>query len=158
MSAFSVNIILMFFWVILTADFTAINFLIGFIAGWVVLWLIQILYGRTNYFVKQYDIIVLFILFNYQLFASSLQVVWDVLTPEDKSKPGILAIPLDVKTDTQILILSSFISLTPGTLTLDISEDQKTLYVHCMFLTDPQEMIKAIKDGIESRIIRLTEE
>ncbi len=58
---------------------------------------------------------------------SSIPVVRDVLTPGQSSQPALIAVPITVTTDLQITLLANFISLTPGTLSLDVSEDRSTL-------------------------------
>ena len=55
--------------------------------------------------------------------------------------PAIIIMPLDVKTDAGILLVANLISLTPGTLSLDVSEDRKNLKIHAMFADDPEELI-----------------
>jgi multicomponent Na+:H+ antiporter subunit E len=67
-------------------------------------------------------------------------------------RPGILAIPLELESDVQIMVLASLITLTPGTLCLDISEDRRTIYVHVMYLHDPDRVRQTIKDGFEKRV------
>jgi len=157
MKLLTLNLQLMLFWLLLTTQFNLLNLLTGFGLGWLVLFLIQPLYGKTTYFRKPYDILCLISIFIYELFTASLEVLWDIVTPEDKSQPGILAIPLDVHTETQILLLSSFLSLTPGSLTIDLSQDRKTLYIHHMFIGDEGKMIQMIKNGIERRVLKVTE-
>ena len=82
----------------------------------------------------------------------SLRVVWDVITPRHLSSPGIIAVPLDVESDEEILLVSNLVSLTPGSLSLDVSDDRKTLYVHAMFVDDPVQARREIKRGIERRV------
>ncbi len=97
----------------------------------------------------------LFVFFPIELFKSSIQVALIVLFPKDSIKPGIVAIPLKLKTDWGISILANTITLTPGTLTLDVSPDKKTLYVHCIALYDPKEFIRSIQQDFEKKILRL---
>jgi multicomponent Na+:H+ antiporter subunit E len=68
-----------------------------------------------------------------------------VLTPEHKSSPELLELPLEVETDGGILLLTNLISLTPGTLSLDISPDRRRLIVHAMFAEDPGQVIAGLK-------------
>ena len=56
-------------------------------------------------------------------------------------KPGIVKIPLDLETDVEITLLASLITLTPGTLSLDVSKDKKVLYVHSMYVYDKADFI-----------------
>ncbi len=69
---------------------------------------------------------------------SNLRVAHDVLTPTHYMQPGFLAIPLDDLSERQILVLANLITMTPGTLSMDISSDRNTLYLHAMYIDDPE--------------------
>ena len=84
---------------------------------------------------------------------SSLRVVWDVLTPRHLSRPAIVVVPLDARTDLEIAVLANLVSLTPGTLSLEVSDDRSALYVHGMFVDDPDAFRREIKDGAERRVL-----
>ena len=92
------------------------------------------------------------IYFLWELLASSFQVAWDVITPVHRSNPAIIAVPLDIEDPKEITVLANLISLTPGSLSLDVSPDRSTLYVHDMFVDDPDETRKRIKTGFERRV------
>ncbi len=64
-----------------------------------------------------------------------------------------MAVPLDARTDGQIAVLSNLISLTPGTLSLDVSPDRRTLYVHAMSVSSPDVLRREIKEGFERRVL-----
>jgi multicomponent Na+:H+ antiporter subunit E len=66
-----------------------------------------------------------------------------------------VAIPLEARTDFEILFLANLITLTPGTLSLDVSADRKVLYVHAMFLEDRDGFRKQMKDGMERRLLEV---
>jgi len=70
-------------------------------------------------------------------------------------EPGIIEYPLDAKSDLEITLLANVITLTPGTLSLDVSGDRKVLYVHGMYVHDKEEFIRGIKDGFEKRILKI---
>lgn len=76
----------------------------------------------------------------WELLLSNLKVAHDILTPRNRFRPGILAVPLPELTDRQLIVLASLVTMTPGTLSLDVSEGRDTLYVHCMYIDDPQRM------------------
>ncbi len=97
----------------------------------------------------------LFIFFPIELVKSNIQVAIAVLTPSKSLKPGIVAVPIDLKTDWGIVMLANSITLTPGTITLDVSKDKKVLYVHCLALENPGEFVLTIKDTFESKIRKL---
>lgn len=92
--------------------------------------------------------------FLYDLVKSSFKVAYDVLTPTFLGKPRFLAVPLDAETDAEILLTANLISLTPGSLSLDISDDRKTLLVHAMFGEGTaDEERQSLKDGMERRVM-----
>jgi multicomponent Na+:H+ antiporter subunit E len=68
-------------------------------------------------------------------------------------RPGVVAIPLDVKTDIQIALLANLVTLTPGSISLDISGDRSVLYLHVMYIEEPEAVRREIKEGFERRIL-----
>jgi multicomponent Na+:H+ antiporter subunit E len=78
------------------------------------------------------------------------------VTPGHISRPGIVGIPLSARSDLEILLVANLISLTPGTLSINLSEDRRILYVHVMFLDDPAHFRESIKDGLERRVLEVT--
>jgi multicomponent Na+:H+ antiporter subunit E len=92
-------------------------------------------------------------LFLYELVLSAVRVAAIVLRPKIELSPGIIACPLTVDRDFEITMLANLITLTPGTLSVDVSEDRKTLYVHCIDVPDPQATIDDIKNGFERKIL-----
>jgi multicomponent Na+:H+ antiporter subunit E len=109
----------------------------------------------TGYFRKFPQIIRFLFWFFGQMLLSNLQVAYDVVTPKHHSRPGTVAIPLDARTPLEITLLANLITLTPGTLSLDVSDDRKTLYIHAMFIDDPDDVRRDIKDGLERRLLEL---
>ncbi|WP_119166494.1 Na+/H+ antiporter subunit E [Algihabitans albus] len=153
MNLFVLNLLLAIGWCALFADFTLLNLAIGFAMGFAALWVANPLFGGTAYFGRVLRLISLGGYFLYELVVSSLQVVWDVITPVHKSQPGIIAVPLDVEDPAEIAVLANLISLTPGTLSLDVSDDKKFLYVHGMFVEDPDILRREIKAGMERKVM-----
>ncbi|MGF1449360.1 MAG: Na+/H+ antiporter subunit E [Opitutales bacterium] len=83
---------------------------------------------------------------------SNLRVAYDVLTPTMYMKPAFFAIELDELTDLQIANLANLITMTPGTLSVDVSEDRKRLYIHAMYAEPLDELKGDLKEGYEARI------
>lgn len=153
MNLFSMNLLLAVVWAALMADFTMDSLLVGYVLGYGALWLAQPLFGeRSPYFVRVWRVIRLTLFFLYELVVSSIRVAWDVITPQDLSRPAIIEMPLDVESDIEILLVTNLISLTPGTLSLDVTADRKTLIVHAMFAEDPEVLVQELKDGMERMV------
>ena len=153
MNLFQLNLLLAVGWCALFGTFDLGLLLQGFLLAFAVLSMSSPLYGRTAYFRRVLLMTRLGAYFLYELAASSVQVAWDVLTPTPRSRPAIVAVPLDLVDPAQITVLAILISLTPGSLSLDVSPDRKTLYVHQMFVNDPDEARRRIKAGFE-RLVR----
>ena len=149
------NILLTFVWVALTGSFGFLNFLFGFVLGFLILWVITKGDSNAKYFKIIPKIIAFVFFFFYELILANLQVAYDVITPKFYMKPGIVSVPLDAKTDIEITLLANLISLTPGTLSLDVSDDKKVLYVHAMYVSDKEKFIRSIKNGFERRLLEI---
>jgi multicomponent Na+:H+ antiporter subunit E len=130
-------------------------FWVGFVLGYGVLWVSSPLYPDTRYFTKLPKTLNLTVFFLKELAISSLRVSWDVITPRHINRPGIIGVPLTARTNLEIFLVANLVSLTPGTLSVDLSEDKKTLFVHVMFLEDIDKTRADIKNGLERRILEV---
>lgn len=150
---FLMNLLLSFIWVALTGSMYYTNFLFGFMIGFGILWIMNRNESDRRYFNKVPRIISFIFYFLYEMIKANVQVAYDVMTPKYFMRPGIVRYPMNAQTDMEINLLSMVISLTPGTLILDISEDRKTIYIHVMYLQDPEKFIKDTKTGLERRLL-----
>ena len=142
-------------WVALSASFDAGGFLIGFVFGYIVLFLLQRVTGRSSYFVKSVRLVSFVWFYVVEVVRSNVRVAIDVVTPGSRARPGVVAVPLDARTDVEITLLSNLITMTPGTLAVDVSDDRSVIYVHAMYLEDPDELRRQIKDDLERRVLEL---
>ena len=151
MSLFLLNLLLAVAWAALTGTFTLVGLAIGFVVGFLALWVVSPLFEQEKggYFMRVFRWIKLLVLFHYELIVSSVSVAWDVLTPRHRARPGIVAVPMKAKGEAEVLLVTNLISLTPGTLSLDVTEDCNTLFVHAMFADDPDKIRSDIENGME---------
>jgi multicomponent Na+:H+ antiporter subunit E len=98
----------------------------------------------------------LILLFIKELILSALRVAWLAVQPRIAIRPAIVAYPLTVTTDAQITLLANMITLTPGTLSVDVSDDRKWLYVHAIDTESKEALIGSIAAGFETRILQVT--
>lgn len=151
------NLLLSFLWVALTGSLSYSGFVFGFILGFFVLWIMN----RTSesedrrYFYRLPKIFSFVLYFLYQVFKANIQVAYDVITPRYFFRPGVVRYPMNADSDFEINVLSTLISLTPGTLILDVSEDRKALYIHVMYLNNPETFIRELKSGLERRLLEI---
>jgi len=90
-----------------------------------------------------------------ELLLANLRVAHDALTPTHHMRPAMLAIPLDARTDFEILLLVNLITMTPGSVSIDVSTDRRVLYLHAMYVQDPEDLRREIKNKLERRILEL---
>jgi multicomponent Na+:H+ antiporter subunit E len=153
-NAFVYNLVLAFCWAAITGDFSFGSLALGAVLGFFALWITQPLIGVEKfYFLRVWRVTRLALYFLWELLLSSVKVAWDVIRPRPRNNPKIIEVPLDVKTDLEILLLTNLISLTPGTLSVDVTPDRKTLIVHAMFADDPQAEVAALKSGMERMVL-----
>lgn len=152
---FLINILLAITWAAITGSFSEINLVFGFVLGTMGLYLIREQVGTVAYFSRFGKAIGLALVFISELILSAWRVALIVIRPKMDLEPGIIAYPLTVDRDFEITMLANLITLTPGTLSVDVSEDRKTLYVHCIDVPDPQATIDDIKNAFESKILEV---
>lgn len=153
MIAFGWNLLLALAWTALSGTFSFPNLLLGFVLGYLALRL-AIVDQRNfkRYFVKAPKMVGFGVFFLAELVKANWRVAYDVMTPQHLMRPGVLAVPLDAKSDGQIAILGNLISVTPGTLTLDVSSDRKVMYIHAMYIDDEENLRRSIKE-LERRVL-----
>lgn len=101
------------------------------------------------------DLVELIGIYLYELFISSFTVARAAFSPRPRIRSSIIAVPIELKTDMGIAVLSSLVSLTPGNCVLHVSDDRRLLYVHALDAMAPEEIIDSIKTVFERRIARI---
>jgi multicomponent Na+:H+ antiporter subunit E len=152
---FLMNLLLTLVWMALTGKFFFLNFLFGFVLSFFILKIMSERSDYTSYFNRIPKIIAFVFFFMYELLKANIEVAYDVITPSFYMAPGIVKIPLDAKSSLEITLLANLITLTPGTLSLDVSDDKKVLYVHVMYLRNKEQFITNIKTGFEKRLLEI---
>ena len=152
---FVINVFLAFLWAILMQSLNIVDFLIGFVIGFAIMSLVDPQYSTRG---VRIPMLLLYVLWD--VFVSSLVVAGYILHPNPNMRQGIIAVPLDVTAPVEIAALASIITLTPGTMTVDLGKDmttgQQVLFVHALNVHEPEELVKKIKDGFERKILQIT--
>lgn len=157
MGKLSLNITLAVVWMFLSGSFGIFALIEGLAVGFGVIFLLERVIGASNYTKKLFKGLNLLFFFLWELIVSNYNVAKELLTPHFLSEPAIVAVPLSLKGDFEITLLANLITLTPGTLSIDVSPDRKFLYVHLMYGGDPDKAIADIKSGFERRIMEVFE-
>lgn len=151
------SILLALVWAALQGEISLGNLVVGYVVGYAILALLarggvmpSTLASRTARALE------LAAFFARELVVANFRVAADVVRGT-RIEPAVVAIPLDITTDGEILLLSMLINITPGSVTIDLSDDRRSLYVHVMHMTSPDATRREIKDGFERRVKRLFE-
>ena len=144
-------------WGALTGTATLPNLLLGAALGATAVYLLSGRRERPAGFARLRRAGSLAWLFLYELMLSAIRVAAVVIRPDMMSRisPAIVAFPLTARSDLEITLLANLITLTPGTLSIDVSADRKLLYVHVLDCRDKGELVRSIAGGFERKVIEV---
>jgi multicomponent Na+:H+ antiporter subunit E len=146
------NLLLAVIWAFATGAVTPVSLTVGFLVGMAVLHVMGRALGDRRYVVRLVRGGALLAIFVWELLVSSVRVATDVVRPRLTMEPAVIEVPLDLTRDAEITLFANLISLTPGTLTIDVANDRSCLYVHAMYGTDPEGLAEDLKRTFERRI------
>ncbi len=142
-------------WMALTGDWSVPAAIFSLALGWLLMRFARPLGGEGFLRVRLTRLPGFALFFLKELLVANLKVAATVIAPAGRLRPAIVAVPLAVDRDAEIALLANLITLTPGTLSLDVSPDRRTLYVHAMATGGPDELRQEIKQGFERRILEV---
>ncbi|MCX8001121.1 MAG: Na+/H+ antiporter subunit E [Anoxybacillus mongoliensis] len=150
------NVCLAFVWMFLTVSFDGASFIIGYMIGLLIIFMLRRFFHSRFYLVPVFVMIKLLFIFFKELILSNIAVAKVVMKRRLTIQPAIFALPTELKKEWEITVLAMLITLTPGTLVLDVSDDGNTLYIHALNSPDVHEAIKSIKQSFEKTIMEVS--
>jgi len=147
------NLLLALVWGAMTGDFSVANLGVGLVFGFIALFASQRVLGQPAYASRVMKVLSFIVFYLRELALSNVRVAIDVVTPRHRARPGVVAVRLEAQTDAEITLLANLLSMTPGTLTLDVSDDRRVLYVHAINVSDPDAFRRHLKDDFERRVL-----
>lgn len=164
----SLNLILAVAWMVLNNSYTLADLVVGLLFSFLVLRVSWRIFSDEPFSFRRYfrpstprplrQLLLWLRFFGFgfvEIVKSSVAVARAVLAPQLSIRPGIVAIPLDLKSDEGITTLANLITLTPGTVSLDVSSDRKTLYIHAFEVGDAEALRRDTKAVFERRVQEL---
>ncbi len=147
------TIVLAVVWCFLSGAVTLANFLMGLLVGTLTLVLFRPFFPWSPSPLRLFRKIPAFLRylvhFLYELAKANLQVVYLALHPKMPIRPGIIAFATRHRSPLGTTLLANSITLTPGTLTMDVAPDGRTLYIHTLDIAHPEEVREGIRRGLE---------
>lgn len=141
---FLLNLALATVFVALTGSVTFFDFVVGFIIGLGIVSLLSNASGDGGYVGRIWGLMKFFMYFMYILVKANLEVAWEIITPGFGMEPRILSYSVAGLTDVEVTTLANAITLTPGTLSADLSDDGDTLFIHAMYARDRDQALAAV--------------
>ncbi len=150
------NLLIAFLWMLLNTNSSGSSFVVGYVLGIAILLILRKSWTRPFYLKRLWAMLKLLLIFIRELVISNFVVIGHIIRPKLAIRPGIFAYETALTSAWEVTLLSCLICLTPGTLTLDVSGDGKTLYIHAIDIADAEELAAQIRGTFEQAIMEVT--
>lgn len=94
----------------------------------------------------------LFVFYLWEVLKSNLNIAYEILTPTHHMKPAIISVDVSKLTERQLLVAANMISMTPGTLSLNVTDDQHFLQIHSMYVEDPKAAATELQEKYFTKV------
>lgn len=150
------NFMIAFLWMFLNNDWMASGFIVGYLLGIAILFGLRRFFNERLYLGKGWALIKLAVLLLRELVVSSYVVVKAVLRPKLDIRPAILMYTTELKSDWEVAVLITLLCLIPGSVVLEVSKDNRTLYIHAMDIRDAEQFKDNIRNTYERAILEVS--
>lgn len=152
MNLFLLNLLLAVLWMFLWSEFDLFALTTGFAVGYLLIGLYSRALEQENYGTRGLKLLSFSFYFMRLLVKANFRVAGEVLTPGHHMQPRIIRCSVQGLTPMQITALANAVSLTPGSVSVDLNDDNTVLYVHCMYAKDEKKAIAEI-DELRRRLM-----
>ncbi len=147
------TLLLVVVWALLQGTLSPGMLVFGLILGIIIPWATAVWWPGTPRGFRLGRMIVYIVIVLWDIMVANVQVAWIVLTkPNAKLRPAWVIVPLDLRQPEAITILAGTITLTPGTVSADLSDEGHSLLVHALHTDGPDAVRDEIKHRYERRL------
>jgi len=150
------NLLIGAVWMLLHDKWDFRTFVVGYFIGFLIVFGLRRFFPTPFYGKKSWAILKLLFLFIKELFFSTLVVIRQVTRPKLNIQPGIFRVETKLKSDWEITLLSNLITLTPGSVVMEVAPEEGVFYIHAMDMTEFQNSIIRSKERFEDAILEVT--
>jgi multicomponent Na+:H+ antiporter subunit E len=151
-----INLFIAFLWMFLQDEWSFLSFFSGYLVGLVVLFMLRRFMPTSFYFAKFIAIIKLLYVFIGELITSSILVIRQVLRPKIDITPGIVTLKTDLEGDLEVTLLALLLTLTPGSVVMEVSPNGKVFYIHAMDIPESSDSVYKAQEKFEKAIKGVT--
>ncbi|HZW67584.1 MAG TPA: Na+/H+ antiporter subunit E [Pseudogracilibacillus sp.] len=155
---FLLNLFIALLWVLLKDEdvLTLQTIITGFLIGSFIVWLMRRFFGRSFYLRRVLAVIQLLLIFASEIFHSSIVVIKHILSPKLDLEPGIFAYQTTMQSEWELTTLSLLLTLTPGSVVMEVNEAGDVIYVHAMDINRYQGDLERSLQRFEKAIMEVT--
>ncbi len=146
------NLVIAMVWMLLHDEWNTLTFAMGFVIGLLMIFSMRRFFPTPFYGKRIWAIVKLLYLFGIELVKSSIIVIAQIIRPKIRIQPGIFKMHTSLKTEWEITMLSNLLTLTPGSVIMEVAPEEGILYVHAMDVPLFQEDIEKTKQLFEKAI------
>ena len=151
-----INIFIALLWMFLNDTWSILSLFTGYLVGLVVILSMRKFFPTRFYIITLFAVVKLFFVFIRELISSSVLVIRQILRPKLNITPGIFTMKTELEGEWEITLLALLLSLTPGSVVLEVSPDNKTFYIHAMDIPASSNAVLQAKDSFEKAIREVT--
>ncbi|MDR7078483.1 multicomponent Na+:H+ antiporter subunit E [Neobacillus niacini] len=151
-----VNLLIGVIWMFLQDDWSVLTFFSGYLFGLLVLYILRRYFSTKFYLVTLLAIVQLFSVFIYELFTSSILVIRQILRPTINITPGIFTLETELEGDLEVTLLALLLTLTPGSVVVEVSSDSRKFYIHAMDIPESSDAVLQSTVKFEKAIKKVT--
>ena len=152
------TITLAILWLLLVNQLTAGHIVLGALLGWLIPFVTSGFWPEAIRIRHPLTLLRYLLVFFYDIVRGSFLVAWLILLGPARLRPAFVHVPVVLKTDLAISLLANTISLTPGTVSVLLSEDKRSLIVHTLDTDDADALVAEIKQRYEVPLKKIFEE
>lgn len=145
-----VSLAILALWMALASSLSLGNLLLGTVLALAIPQFTQRFWPNHPRVTRPLRALMLFALVIYDIVVANIEVARLVLGPIDRLRPDLIELPLDIADPFVATLLGSIISLTPGTVSIEINTDAKVLLIHALDVEDKDALIASIKTRYEA--------
>lgn len=153
----ALSIFMWLLWLLMVNDLSAGHMLLGAFLAWLIPYMTQDFWPESMVLRKPWVAVRFVFMVLWDIVTANAVLALRILGPEKKLHPAFMLLPLDIKEDFTITMLASTISLTPGTVSADLSVDRSTLLIHVLHVDDIESSIAELKQRYEAPLKEIFE-
>jgi len=146
---------LLLIWLLLVNQVSVGHLLLGAFLGWAIALLTRMFWIDARPVAHPVKLLRFLLLVLLDIVRANIEVAQRILGPQASLRPGFVVVPLDLRDELALIMLASIISLTPGTVSADLSDDRRRLLLHCLDVADPAALVAEVKARYEAPLLEI---